>query len=156
MKSLVLLTGFPYFVAIINLPQRFQVVNGDSPIMAGIHLMPLLCSMAFGKTLSAAIRSLSPNIRLGGFVGGAASSKKNFTSPTLIFATCLILLGCGLCSRLGGSREFYTPTYGYQVILGLGVGLTFSSGTLSTNLASNSGDVGRSFCICFLRKNVPK
>lgn len=49
--SLVLLTGFPYFIAIINLPQRFQIVNGDSPIMAGVHLMPLLCAMALGGSL---------------------------------------------------------------------------------------------------------
>ncbi|KAL8699912.1 MAG: hypothetical protein Q9201_005739 [Fulgogasparrea decipioides] len=120
---LVLLTGFPYFVAIINLPQRFQVVNGDSPIMAGVHLLPLLCAMAFGS-----------------FLGGAASSKKNFTSQTLILAACLILLGCGLMSTLSGDREFYKPTYGYQLILGLGVGLTFSGGTLLTNINSKSED----------------
>ena len=121
-----LLTGFPYFVAVINLPQGFQVVNGDSPIMACVHLLPLLCGIAFGN-----------------FIGGAASSKKNLTSPTLIFATCLILIGCGLMSTLGGGREFYTPAYGYQLILGLGVGLTFSSGTLLTNLACKSEDVGK-------------
>lgn len=61
MKSLILLTGFPYYVAIINLPQRFQVVNGDSPIMAGVHLLPLLCAMAFGKILSAALSFLRPD-----------------------------------------------------------------------------------------------
>lgn len=83
------------------------------------------------------------NTILGSFCGGAASSKKNFTSPTLIFATCLILLGCGLLSTLGGGREFYTPAYGYQLILGLGVGLSFSGGTLLTNLACKSGDLGR-------------
>lgn len=143
MKSLILLTGFPYFVAIINLPQRFQVVNGDSPIMAGVHLLPLLSSMAFGKILRVAITTYWPNIVLGSFVGGAASSKKNNTSPTLIFAACLILLGCGLMSTLGGGREFYKPTYGYQVILGLGVGLTFSSSTLLTNINSKSEDVGK-------------
>lgn len=123
--------------------------------MAGIHLLPLLCSMAFGKTPSAAIQFSSPNISLGSFVGGAVSSKKNFTSPTLIIATCLILLGCSLLSTLGGGREFYKPTYGYQSILGLGVGLTFSSGTLLTNLASKAEDVGEPFRICFLRKHVP-
>lgn len=52
-QSLILLTGFPYFVVVINLPQRFQVVNGDSPIMAGVHLLPLLSAMAFGEMVSA-------------------------------------------------------------------------------------------------------
>ena len=46
-------------------------------------------------------------------------------------------------STLGGGKEFYKPTYGYQVILGLGVGLTFSSGTLLTNINSKSEDVGK-------------
>ena len=45
----IFLTGFPYFIAIINLPQRFQIVNGNSPIEAGVRLLPLLCSMALGK-----------------------------------------------------------------------------------------------------------
>lgn len=45
----IFLTGFPYFIAIINLPQRFQIVNGKSPIQAGVRLLPLLCSMALGK-----------------------------------------------------------------------------------------------------------
>ena len=61
----------------------------------------------------------------------------------MIFATGLSLLGCGLLSTLGGGKEFYKPTYGYQVILGLGVGLTFSSGTLLTNINSKSEDVGK-------------
>lgn len=138
------MTGFPYFVAVINLPQRFQVVNGDSPIMAGVHLLPLLCGMGFGETPKAmASIHLAKCVTKGSFLGGAASSKKNLTSPTLIFASCLILLGCGLLSTLGGGREFYTPTYGYQLILGLGVGLTFSGGTLLTNLACKSEDLGK-------------
>lgn len=42
-------TGFPFFVVIINLPLRFQIVNGDSPIMAGVHLLPMLGTSAVGK-----------------------------------------------------------------------------------------------------------
>jgi len=86
-----------------------------------------------------------PDIATGSFVGGAASSKKNLTSHTLIAASCLILLGCGLMSTLGGGREIYKPTYGYEIILGLGIGLTFSGGTLMTNLAIKSEDAGMSF-----------
>lgn len=144
MTSLVLLTGYPYFVAIINLPLLFQVVNGDSPIMAGVHLLPLLCAMALSKTLNTAALLDRSDIDVGSFLGGAASSKKNLTSPNLILATCLILLGCGLMSTLGGGREFYKPTYGYQLILGLGVGLTFSGGTLLTSINSKPEDVGKS------------
>lgn len=55
---------------------------------------------------------------------------------------------------MGGGKEFYKPTYGYELILGLGVGLTFSSGTLLTNLACRSEDLGQSFRVCFLRNKV--
>ena len=120
--------------------------------MAGVHLLPLLISMAFGKTLSAAIILFWPNSAIGSFVGGAASSKKNNTAPTLIMAACLILLGCGLLSTLSGGREFYKPTYGYQVILGLGVGVTFSSVTVLTNINSKSEHLGKSLGRYILRK----
>lgn len=33
---------------LINLPQRFQIVNGNRPIDAGVHLLPMLCSAAVG------------------------------------------------------------------------------------------------------------
>ncbi|KAL8719830.1 MAG: hypothetical protein Q9225_003208 [Loekoesia sp. 1 TL-2023] len=108
--------------------------------MAGVHLLPLLCAMAFGERIQPTALPVWSNITSGSFLGGAASSKKNFTSPTLVFAACLILLGCGLMSTLGDGRDFYKPTYGYQLILGLGVGLTFSGGTLLTNINSKSED----------------
>ena len=42
-------TGFPFFTVIINSPLRFQIVNGESPIMAGLHLVPMLRLSAVGK-----------------------------------------------------------------------------------------------------------
>jgi hypothetical protein len=43
------LTGFPFFVVIINLPLHFQIVNGDTPLMAGVRLIPMLGISALGK-----------------------------------------------------------------------------------------------------------
>ncbi|KAH8692258.1 putative MFS multidrug transporter [Talaromyces proteolyticus] len=120
----IFLTGFPYLISIINLPQRFQIVNGATPLMAGVHLLPLLCSMA-----------------LGGGVGGAVSTRKNLTSHTLIFATCLILLGCGLMSTVSDTLTLNKAIYGYQFILGLGTGLTFSSVTMMANLANKPENI---------------
>lgn len=113
-------SGFSYLIAIINLPQRLQIANGNTPILAGVHLLPLLCSMALGSGL-----------------GGAVSSKRNFTSHTLIVAACLILLGCGLMSTIKETRSIDTAVYGYQFILGLGTGLTFSSVTIMTNMSNS-------------------
>ena len=47
--SVILLMGFPLWVSVVNLPQRFQIVYRESVIMAGVHLLPLLCSVALGK-----------------------------------------------------------------------------------------------------------
>lgn len=35
-------------MATINLPIRFQIVNGDTPTMAGVRLLPMLVAAAFG------------------------------------------------------------------------------------------------------------
>jgi hypothetical protein len=50
------LAGFPFFIVIINLPLRFQLVNGDTPLMAGVRLIPMLGISAFGNLDAPAIR----------------------------------------------------------------------------------------------------
>ncbi|KAL8818789.1 MAG: hypothetical protein Q9223_002650 [Gallowayella weberi] len=63
----------------------------------------------------------------------------------LLAASTLLVFGlqqgCGLLSTLDGGRDFYSPTYGYEFILGLGVGLTFSSSTLLASLTSKPQDI---------------
>jgi hypothetical protein len=120
------MTGFPYFLATINLPQRFQIVNRDSPVMAGIHLLPLLGAVAFGSGL-----------------GGIVSSRRNNTFWTLLVASSLVLISCGLMSNLSADFKISGSIDGYQVILGLGVGLTFSSITVMTVLEAELDDRGK-------------
>jgi hypothetical protein len=115
-----LLTGFVFFLVIISLPLRFQIVNLKSPAAAGVHLLPLLCAAGFGS-----------------FLGGAISSKKNFTFYTFIAAACLIIIGSALLSTLDSSVSIEGKCYGFQVILGLGVGLTFSSISLMASLETD-------------------
>lgn len=47
-KRMAFLAGFPFFIIIIVLPLRFQLLNGNSPTMAGIHILPLLTCSAIG------------------------------------------------------------------------------------------------------------
>jgi hypothetical protein len=54
-----ILLGFPQWIAVINLPQRFQLVYNEDPIYAGVHLMPLLVSIAFGKNSALPVELLS-------------------------------------------------------------------------------------------------
>lgn len=104
------LTGFVYLLIVVSLPLRFQIVNLRTPASAGIHLLPLLISSAVGSTL-----------------GGMVSSKKNRVWQTFVVACSFILLGTGLLSTLGDSVNIRAKCYGFEVIIGLGVGSIFSS-----------------------------
>jgi hypothetical protein len=50
--SSTLLTGFPYFVIVYSLPLRFQVVNGMTPLAAGLGILPMVGSVAYAEALS--------------------------------------------------------------------------------------------------------
>lgn len=110
-------TGFPYISLSIIIPERFQIVNRESVMMAGLHILPMLGSCAVGS-----------------FLGGAISSRKNNTSLTLVIAASLQLLGVGLMSMLTGVEASVKAQYGFQVILGLGVGMSFSAATVMTSI----------------------
>ncbi|PFH61700.1 hypothetical protein XA68_16500 [Ophiocordyceps unilateralis] len=114
---LTLLTGFPYISLCIIIPERFQIVNGEKALMAGVHILPLLGACAVGS-----------------FLGGALSSKRNNTSYTLVGASCLQLLGVGLMTTMSGIQASAAAQYGYQAIFGMGVGLSFSAATIMTNM----------------------
>ncbi|RDA91221.1 hypothetical protein CP533_3409 [Ophiocordyceps camponoti-saundersi (nom. inval.)] len=113
---LTLLTGFPYISLCIIIPERFQIVDGEKALLAGVHILPLLGACAAGS-----------------FLGGALSSKRNNTSYTLVGASCLQLVGVGLMTTMNGTQLSAAAQYGYQAIFGLGVGLSFSAATIMTN-----------------------
>ncbi|EON97493.1 putative mfs multidrug transporter protein [Phaeoacremonium minimum UCRPA7] len=103
-------TGPPFMTVIINLPQRFQAVNGLSPFDAGIHLLPLLLCSPFATAIC-----------------GSLASKLNVPPfYILITGASLQLLGVGLASSVGinGDKQMY----GYEVIMG------FSFGTVLVTL----------------------
>jgi hypothetical protein len=71
------------------------------------------------------------------------SSKKNWTPETLIVGTSLITSGCGLLSTIGNGYAIDKPVYIYQVILGLGCGLSFSSTTSMLSLNTHPRQIGK-------------
>lgn len=95
--------------------------------MAGVYLLPLAGSVGIGS-----------------FIGGAISSKKNYTSPTVIFASCLQLLGLGLLTTIGDSVDVAAKQYGFQFILGFGIGMSLAAGTIMVTINSKRGELGAS------------
>lgn len=117
------LSGYSYLAIIITLPERFQIVNGDTSYMAGVHLLPML-----GAT------------SMGSIIGGAVSKTKNNTSRTLVAAACFQIIGLGLLTTFNSPASPLAPQFAYQSIFGLGVGLTFSSATILTKIQAAGRD----------------
>lgn len=117
-------------VTIINLPQRFQIVNGLSPVAAGVRMLPLLLVSAIGAGLA-------------GFV----ASKKNISWHILVFSNALQVIGLGLMSSLPATETVPEKQYGFQAILGLGFGLGLSSLIIVTRVEVEDDDLGMSSTI---------
>ncbi|KPI45056.1 putative MFS-type transporter [Cyphellophora attinorum] len=118
------LSGFPYFISVINLPQRFQLVNGQSPVSAGLRLMPFLSFFAAGTA-----------------VAGKLNGKKNRTPETLIAGSVITVIGCGLLSTLSNTAKIEAKQYGYQVLLGMGIGLCFAGSMMLINIETRSNQL---------------
>jgi MFS family permease len=94
----------PFYVVFVQLPQRFQNVNFTTAERAGILLLP--------TTLMTAV---------GAMVGGLASNKIH-AEYVLIAASALVCVGTGLLGSLPTSSAIWPGTYGYEIIMGLGLG----------------------------------
>lgn len=108
------LAGVPFFVTIIQIPQRFQIVNGTSTVEAGVRMLPFILLVP----ISTAFASMS------------ASKLK--LPPIYLFAVGCILqsIGTGLMSTL--PLDIGPRNYGYETILGIGLGLNIGSVVIVT------------------------
>ncbi|KAF2876336.1 major facilitator superfamily domain-containing protein [Massariosphaeria phaeospora] len=104
------LLGMPFYVAVIQLPQRFQSVNFTSAERAGILLLP--------------VTMLTP---VGAMVAGALMGKKFNAEYILVISTAIITIGVGLLGSLPVHSKFSNATYGYEVITGFGLGFASSA-----------------------------
>lgn len=138
-----LITGYVYISTLIDLPQRFQIVNQKSSLSAGVHLLPLVLASALGQlAVPIFIAYDLAKVLTGSMLGGTLNSKRNNTFYTLNTAAALILLGSGLLSTLPVGTVISHAQYGYQIILGFGCGLTFSTATVMTAFYSEPEDIG--------------
>jgi MFS family permease len=116
----------PFYVVFVQLPQRFQTVNFTTAERAGILLLP--CTM------------VSP---VGAMVAGLAA-KKIATEYIYILAAAMVCLGTGLMGSVPTHTHLWTGIYGYEVIIGLGMGLASppSFMLLGTSIAEKDISVG--------------
>ncbi|EGX52232.1 hypothetical protein AOL_s00043g375 [Orbilia oligospora ATCC 24927] len=106
--------GVPIYVTIIVIPQRYQIVNGVSPIRSGVLLLPMLVvspvmSLIPGLALKTYWRYVPYGFAVGGILSVAGSA------------------GLGV---LGYSDKIEAKTYGFLVLLGAGMGLVMPIGVM--------------------------
>ncbi|KAF6815326.1 major facilitator superfamily transporter [Colletotrichum sojae] len=102
-------TGPPFMTALINLPQRFQAVNGLSPFRAGVHLLPFLLSSPLATAIS----------------GQLATKWDVPPFYLLLFGASMQMLGIGLASS--PAAETTRHLLGFEVIMGFGFGMTLAT-----------------------------
>jgi hypothetical protein len=121
-----LMAGFVQFAAVFSIPLRTQLVDLKSATQAGIRLLPLVSATAVGS-----------------LIGGGSSAKKNLTFFTMTFAMALVAIGSGLLSTLPASGAETKAIFGYQVILGIGLGMSISTATFMTSMEVEFVDHGQ-------------
>ncbi|TVY75996.1 Efflux pump FUS6 [Lachnellula suecica] len=99
-------TGTILIVLTFQIPQRFQTVNGDSALKAGVRLIAFGLIAPFGSTVSAIIvgKTRIPPIYI------------------LILGGFLEIVGTVGLSKSPSGYEIWPTQYAFQVIAGLGVG----------------------------------
>ena len=119
------MVGYVQFTAIFSIPLRAQIVDLNTPVRSGLRLLPLVASTACGS-----------------LIGGGSSAKKNMTFYTMSIGTNLVIIGSGLLSTLPADGHQVTAQYGYEVLLGLGLGMTVSTATFMNSLEVDFADHG--------------
>ena len=107
-----LLSGVPYNIITIDIPQRLQTVNGISPLGAGVRLIPFNFMIA-----------------LGCIVINVFAMRTRIAPIYLVLAGSIIeLIGLSLLSTLS-STNIMAPAqsvlYGWEILSGFGIGMVW-------------------------------
>ncbi|PLB53453.1 MFS general substrate transporter [Aspergillus steynii IBT 23096] len=122
----VLFTGFAFYTSIILLPQRFQAVNGVSASRAGVLLLTLTLVLPFFSLVAGAILSKKPEM----------------TFSLLTFGAVLILTSTACLSDLPTDKATSKSQYGFQVLMGAGLGVISTTQYIGLKMCFRPRDLG--------------
>ena len=128
------LFGGAFFVLIFYLPLYFQSIKGVSATKSGIDVLPLILS----------------NVIASMVVGGLITVVGYYT-PFIIFGSIALAVGSGLITTLGVDTPF-AKWFGYQLLTGVGGGMSFQVSLLAVQTVLDIEDVPiGSACVIFFQ-----
>jgi predicted MFS family arabinose efflux permease len=111
-------------VSNLQIPQGFQLVCGLSSLDAGVRLIPFGVGLSAGTILSAAV----------------AKRTKVPTIYSVMLGSLLQIVGYALLATTESFIAIPPGVYGYQVIAGLGCGISFQALILNIPLVAEKRD----------------
>lgn len=103
--------GVVFLSAVIYIPQKLQIVNGDTPFKSGYRLLALTVASSIGAAMAVFQRE---NRHIASFYV--------FLVAGVLQIVSLALLG----SLSSSSRDLPPAFYGYEVLMGLGLRLSLA------------------------------
>lgn len=110
-------------VSIYYLPEWFQVIKSASPVNSGVMYLPLAISDILSSNMA-----------------GMLVARVNYANPFVLFGTTLMSIGTGLITTFTTttSHQYWIP---YQVLQGLGAGMTLSMPYMATQTVLKDEDI---------------
>ncbi|KAK7920463.1 MFS multidrug transporter-like protein [Apiospora marii] len=127
-KSGIFLQGGPLTVTNLQIPQRFQLISGLTSLDAGVRLIPFGAGLSAGTILSANVTKKSKIPAVYSVLVGAV----------------LQIVGYALLASSGSYVGIPPAVYAYQVIAGLGCGISFQTLILLIPFVAEKRDHGES------------
>ncbi|KAL8921413.1 MAG: hypothetical protein Q9208_005739 [Pyrenodesmia sp. 3 TL-2023] len=118
------------------LPIYFQAIFGSSAIKSGVFMLPLVLSLVVGSLLA----------------GGLVTAIGYYT-PLMILSSCIMPVGAGLCTTFGvhtGAPHWI----GYQVLVGLGIGLGMQHSNIAAQRCLGKDDVPTGASLMFFNQTL--
>jgi hypothetical protein len=111
MNSITLLNGGVLSTCVVQIPQRYMTVNGMTPFSAAARLLPFGAFVIFGTIVAVPTMNI---LRV---------------YPPLIMAigSALEVIGTALLSRASSDYDVKVSQYGFQILVGTGVGFIVSA-----------------------------
>ncbi|TVY16350.1 Efflux pump DEP3 [Lachnellula arida] len=124
------------FMSIYYTPLIFQFTRGDSPLEAGVRILPLICMIVFGSLLN-----------------GVVMPRLGYYMPWYIVGNAMLVVGAALMTTIKASTS-NAAIYGFTVLIGLGVGCYQSAGIAVVSALAPASEVNNAVSLMTIAQVV--